>query len=165
MHAATSLPVTVGLQAVTVCHLQVGVKTAAASGAASLWRIGLTPIDTMKTSLQERSAVTPIPPSCPHTQTEASGQATLAPPASHPRLHTPGFTHPAELQVVGEDGYEQVMAKVKTDGVGALYQAAPYHHPMPPLRGRLQPHATPAGEGCSRIQHLRGKAAAPCNSS
>ena len=58
--------------------LPVGVKTAAASGAASLWRIGLTPIDTMKTS----------------------------------------------LQVVGEDGYDQVVAKVKTDGVGALYQGA-----------------------------------------
>merc|ERR1719424_27067 len=32
--------------------LPVGLRTAAASGAASLWRIGLTPIDTMKTSLQ-----------------------------------------------------------------------------------------------------------------
>jgi len=32
--------------------LTVGVKTAAASGAASLWRITLTPIDTVKTSLQ-----------------------------------------------------------------------------------------------------------------
>ena len=58
--------------------LPVGVRTAVASGAASLWRIGLTPIDTMKTS----------------------------------------------LQVVGEGATEQVMAKVKTDGVGALYQGA-----------------------------------------
>ena len=58
--------------------LPVGVKTAAASGAASLWRITLTPVDTMKTS----------------------------------------------LQVVGEGAFEQVKAKVKTDGFGALYQGA-----------------------------------------
>ena len=58
--------------------LPVGVKTAAASGAASLWRIGLTPIDTMKTS----------------------------------------------LQVVGEEGFEQVKAKVEANGFGALYQGA-----------------------------------------
>ena len=36
--------------------LPVGVRTAFASGAASLWRIGLTPLDTMKTTLQVKGA-------------------------------------------------------------------------------------------------------------
>lgn len=58
--------------------LPISVRTLAASGAASLWRITLTPVDTYKTS----------------------------------------------LQVVGESAYDQIGAKVKADGFGALYQGA-----------------------------------------
>jgi hypothetical protein len=58
--------------------LPVAVRTAVASGAASFWRIGLTPIDTLKTTLQVR----------------------------------------------GDEAYETLVAKVRTDGLGVLFQGA-----------------------------------------
>ena len=58
--------------------LPMSVQTACASAVAAIWRMGLTPIDTMKTT----------------------------------------------LQVKGADGYDQVTAKIKAEGVPVLFQGA-----------------------------------------
>jgi ribosomal protein S5 len=66
------------LALLSMTTLPIALRTACASAAGSLWRIAITPLDTLKTT----------------------------------------------LQVQGSDAYDQVMAKVKSEGVGVLYQGA-----------------------------------------
>ena len=97
------------LALLSMTTLPIALRTACASAAGSLWRVAITPIDTLKTTLQALPA-------------HLFGD--LKPSLS--RRSTRAHTSPSFLawQVQGSEAYDQVMAKVKTDGLAVLYQGA-----------------------------------------